>query len=551
MALAAPPRRRLLTPGLLLFLGLLLGLGALLWTLVTLGPWSDPEPPAPPHTPRPLPYTEVHPLGANVFLDRVPEAWKVERVMEMMAQAGIHWVKQEFPWAEIEPRPGYFWDDVYRKSSWEKFDRIVDAAEAQGLEVIARLDRPPEWARLPGTNPEAPPRDFEEYARFVADFVRHYRGRVRFIQIWNEPNLNREWVRDQPVDPKAYAELLCLAAEAARAVDPNVVILAAPLAMTTENDPERKNLDERIFLQEMYEAGARDCFDILGANAYGFDDPPDAPPAPDRLNFRRVELLRQVMEANGDGGKAVWLNEYGWNAVPDSVPPEQRFWGQVDEETQARWTVEGIEYALERWPWIGVISLWYFWQGGEIPPSSAEYYFRLVDPDFTPRRVYYAVSDWAQTLALAGPGSYEEASPPLQRRGPWLGVRDPSRANGEYLRGEPEARLSLTYWGHRVRAWLRAEPGTRVRLILDDRRATVIRWPDGTGGWTVLELAGDPWEAERPARTHTLWLQVEEGVLELDRLEVLEARRYRLFAGLLLAELLWIGGCAWGLGRRL
>ena len=34
------------------------------------------------------------------------------------------------------------------------------------------------------------------------------------------------------------------------------------------------------------------------------------------LNFRRVELLREIMVRNGDG-PAVWFNEYGGGASPD------------------------------------------------------------------------------------------------------------------------------------------------------------------------------------------------------------------------------------------
>jgi hypothetical protein len=97
------------------------------------------------------------------------------------------------------------------------------------------------------------------------------------------------------------------------------------------------------------------------------------------------------MERSGDQDKAIWLNEYGWNAAPDSFPEEARPWKRVSEEEQAEYTVKGIEYARENWPWAGVFHIWYFRQVGDIQPQDAAYYFRMVDVDFSPRRVYHAV----------------------------------------------------------------------------------------------------------------------------------------------------------------
>ena len=69
------------------------------------------------------------------------------------------------------------------------------------------------------------------YGDFVYHFVEHYRGRVRYIQIWNEPNLYIEW-GNRPVDPAGYVELLRIAYQRAKEADPNVYVLSAPLAIT-------------------------------------------------------------------------------------------------------------------------------------------------------------------------------------------------------------------------------------------------------------------------------------------------------------------------------
>ena len=77
------------------------------------------------------------------------------------------------------------------------------------------------------------------------------------------------------------------------------------------------------------------------------------------------------------------------------MPADELRWQRVTEKQQADWTVEGVQRARRDWPWAGVFCTWYFRQVGDIPPAKSEYYFRLVDPDFTPRPVYTAVKQAA------------------------------------------------------------------------------------------------------------------------------------------------------------
>src|SRR5690242_4780445 len=56
-----------------------------------------------------FPYTDVNPYGANTFLSKEVEDWKREKTVQMMADAGLGWMKQQFPWSEIEPKQGRYW----------------------------------------------------------------------------------------------------------------------------------------------------------------------------------------------------------------------------------------------------------------------------------------------------------------------------------------------------------------------------------------------------------------------------------------------------------
>jgi len=457
-----------------LIVGLILMVVALGWVLVSyLLSLDAPEVAVAPE--RTIPNTDVNPYGANFFLEREVELYKREETVKMAAEAGIGWIKQQFVWAEIEPQDVDFQDPANWTKSWGKYDDIVVLAERYGLQIIARLDHPPAWTRQDNSIAEAPPDDLADYADFVYGFVKHFQGRVRYIQIWNEPNIYPEW-GNREVDAAGYVEMLRVAYQAAKSADPNVYVLSAPLAPTLENFSVRRNLSELIFLDEMYQAGAADYFDILSANAFGFDLPPEDPPSPDRLNFQRVRLQREIMVRYGDDGKAIWFNEYGWNASPATFAEEELIWKRVTEEQQAEYLLRGIAMARREWPWAGVFNIWFFRQVGNLSPNDSAYYFRVVDVDFTPRLVYYAVKDAAAGLRVAGPGRFEETHPAVSGIQNWRTAIDPVASGGAYATGHSAGTgLSFTFSGKSVDLITRRSPnGGRLIVTLDGRRVSEV-----------------------------------------------------------------------------
>lgn len=468
-----------------------------------------------------IPNTDVNPYGANFFLEREVEAWKRDRTVRMAREAGIGWARQEFIWAEIEPEPGIY--------NWTKYDAIVDLFRSNNIQVIARLDRPPAWARTraSATPSSGPPDDFDAYGKFVEEFVGHFQGKISYLQIWNEPNLAREW-NDAPIDPAAYTRLLKIAYERARAVDPNVQILSAPLAITlgetfTPGSPQYRNMNDLQFLEEMYAAGAKDYFDILSANAFGLGSTPDDPPNPGKLNFQRVLLERAVMEKFGDAQKAIWILEYGWNAAPESFPDSRLIWGRVTEQQQAEYTVRGIELARSEWEWAGVFSIWYFRQVGDIPSNNPEAYFRMVDIDFTPRPVYYGVSAAANLEGVAVPGDYEETNPALTYQGSWLCVREANASAGQYMRAaDATATATLKFYGEALDLKFGKQPGGGRLFVSVDGRP-VAGLPRDETGQSFVDQTGSAaeWRVVLPvarnlARAEHIVALRSEGDVNLD-----------------------------------
>lgn len=346
-----------------------------------------------------------NPLGVNTFLEQEVEIAKREKTLQMIRDAGFAWIRQPFTWSDIEIHAkGDFEDRRNRpyRSAWEKYDNIVDLAEQYGLTIIARLGAPPAWAHAgyADLGEFGPPADFADFADFVEVVARRYAGRITHWQIWNEPNIYPEW-GNQRANPEDYARLLCLAHERLKRADPNNVVIAAALAPTVAQDGggyPGGGLDDLIFFQRMYQAGAGACFDVAAAQGYGlFSGPFDRRINPLQTNVARHVLMRDIMVRNGDAHKPIWLSEVNWNAVPNDpgIADLDRF-GMVTPEQQARYVPLLFERARREWPWVGTMSVWFFKRPGDAERNQSWYYFRMVEPDFTPTPLWEAMKDYAR-----------------------------------------------------------------------------------------------------------------------------------------------------------
>ena len=291
-----------------------------------------------------------------------------DHMLQLVSDGGFTWLIQLLEWREVEPVPGEFF--------WEYPDWLVRAAEYYGLDLILRLDHPAEWAT---------PVDVAAYAGFVRRVAVRYQGRVSAYVVWNEPNLATEWA-GRPPDAADYVELLCAAQSAIRAADPQALVISAGLAPT--NHIEDSALDDRLYLQAMYDAGAAACFDILGAHPYGFAYPPTDPHGDhNSLNFARLADLRAIMVENGDEDKPVWATELGWTTDPVGAEGQ---WLRVNEDEQSRYLVGAVEKARQDWPWLERIAVWNMSAG--LPDGDERRGYSILTDDVAPKPAYEALA---------------------------------------------------------------------------------------------------------------------------------------------------------------
>jgi polysaccharide biosynthesis protein PslG len=311
------------------------------------------------------------------LMEEVDE-WKIQRTLQLTREMGADTVVEFFPWAYIESEAGQY--------AWASVDRIVRHATNQGVRIIARMGLVPAWARQTTderetTLNELPAESYDEFARFVAAFAERYEGTINDIIIWNEPNLTFEWGY-RAVDAAAYVAMLREVYTSVKARVPNVQIMAAPLAPTLEPLGSAAGLNEVLYFEAMYAAGLADVSDAIAMHTYGFTEAPSAAPDFAVLNFRRAELLYDVMRYYGDEATPVYITETGWNDDPRwtrAVSPAQRI----------GYTIEAYEYADTQWEWLEKLCLWVM----RFPAPTNTYPdgFTLVTPGFELRPIYTAL----------------------------------------------------------------------------------------------------------------------------------------------------------------
>ncbi len=361
-----------------------------------------------------IPLAQVNPMGVNLFLEKEPDRNNVVKSLQLTRDGGYKWIRQDFAWNDIEISGKGIYTDTRNPgvavNAWDKYDFIVDEANKYGLQIMARLDSPPVWARMPGDDiqkyTKGPPNDNNDFGDFAAAVAQRYKGKINYFQVWNEPNLIGEW-GGHPVSAEEYTALLKVTYQRIKAVNPDAVIVTAALAPTVEDTV--KNQNDILFLEGMYDAGAAPYFDVVSTMLYGLGQSPDDRRTDfKRLSFSRPILLRQVMERYHDDKKPIWISEYAWISIPDNLQEqlnlspqdwalfeEKNIWGKsVDEATQGQYLVGGYERARAEWPWMGVMFVWNLRNpdGSPLEPAT---YFSILNADFTPRPAYNMLKDYS------------------------------------------------------------------------------------------------------------------------------------------------------------
>ncbi|HLY24806.1 MAG TPA: O-antigen ligase family protein [Aggregatilineales bacterium] len=361
--------------------------------------WSDPA--VDPDLPRNVPLP-----GVNADLTQY-DAPTLDHALASIADAGFVWVRTTFAWQDIEPSEGQI--------DFSKYDPIVTAvAKYSKLRLVAVLNGSPAWARRADASDRltAPPASMSAFGDFAGQVAARYSGKVDVYQVWDEPNLNTQW---GGLDPQAadYAAMLHAAYTAIHGHDANATVIAAALAPTVETGP--RNLSDVLYLRELYELHADDWFDAVAGKPYGFDSSPtDRTVSQDTLNFSHIILLREEMLRHGDGRKALWGSNFGWNHLPDGWSGPPSIWGQVDAATQRQYTLDAYSRAAREWPWMGGLILEHWAPNAPADDPIQGFAVSQVAADWFNHGAFFA-----QPNDVVPSGFYDPTDPRFKYTGNW------------------------------------------------------------------------------------------------------------------------------------
>ena len=322
------------------------------------------------------------------------------RILNLIQDAGFTWVKQQAQWKDMEgPRGNYVFGEL---------DNIVRDVNARGLNLVISIAKSPDWAT--GGKPGLP-NDPQDFGRFMQAMAKHYQGQVRGYEIWNEENLIGE---SGELSPQRYFDLLKAAYAGVKAGDPNAVVILGALTPTGVHDPNLAQ-EDTVYLESLYRINngeIRNYYDVLGSHPYGYNNPPDTmwPDNPSTAHeftthgqfyFRRVENQRSVMENFGEGGKQIWVTEFGW--CSDFREGGYNECVQNTYDLQAQYTVRAFQRSQQMYPWMGVMFLWNLnfstFQDWYTGPA----HFSILNGDWSPRPVYTAIQNYIRGVTQGQP----------------------------------------------------------------------------------------------------------------------------------------------------
>ena len=328
----------------------------------------------------------------------------------LVSGLGVGWVRSFAPWNSYEPSRGQLSAGMARV-----LEEGIAGLPA-GTKVLIDLVDTPQW-ESGSSDPNTPPRNPADYARFAGAMAKRFAGRVSAWEIWNEEDVSAWWPGGP--DPAAYTRLLQGAYHAIKSADPGATVVLGGL---TGNDYE--------FLEELYKQGAKGYFDAAAVHtdtACNTVSPYEAlhngpnDPRINRWAFLGYRTMHEAMLAHGDGSP-IWMTELGWNTSP-GLCKSGRWAGQkpagVSLETQALFLREAY-HCLAQDPYVPV-GIWYGLQETELNGLGG---YGLFDQSFQPKPAYHALAQYSRSGdQLSEPCTGTMGGPTVRLIRPKTGVR--------------------------------------------------------------------------------------------------------------------------------
>jgi len=204
------------------------------------------------------------------------------------------------------------------------------------------------------------------------------------IEVWNEPNLAREWP-DGMVDPAMYTRLLALSYNAIKGANPNTLVISgAPAPTGFFGGCSPNGCDDSSYVAGMKAAGAAQYMDCLGIHYNEGIVPPTQNSGDPRSEHYTRYFGGMVNTYYSIMGKPLCFTELGYT-TPDGYGgmPAGYEWGNENTiAEQAQWLADAISLSARN-PAVRMLIVWnfnYFSAPGASDPAGG---YSMVRPDGT------------------------------------------------------------------------------------------------------------------------------------------------------------------------
>ena len=301
-------------------------------------------------------------------------------------EAGAKWARINVVWFAVEPDQ----KGVYDSSLLALYDHLMQKLAEHEMRAIFVTADTPYWASADPTKANGiwrqkyKPANNNDLADYFVFLANRYRSTgPHAFEIWNEENATAFW--PSGVSASDYFNMLRTCYTALKAADPQATVLNGGL---TDGG------NTASFLTSLYALGAKNYFDAWSQHTY------TKTPAYETI----VSRMRNIMVANGDSAKKVWLTECGWLTFTN--PTET---GAVSFTRQAHY-LTNMFTRLGSYPYVE-LACWY--TSRSFDENTHEGSFGLMLPDFTRKPSFYAYKDWTATAGSICPPTQMQLLQPV------------------------------------------------------------------------------------------------------------------------------------------
>ena len=258
--------------------------------------------------------------------------------MHLAAQNYTGWPSVQFATQRTwDSWPGVAWSDLNPSSgnyTWANLDNLVNNSLSHNVELVYTFGYVPAWA---SSNPSggcdgnsngscfAP--NMQAWKDFVTQITTRYKGKIKYWELWNEPNATNFW-------KGSNAQLVAMAKEAYTIIKNSGGVVLTPAPQGTNS---------HTWMDAYMAAGGGTYADIVTFHSYLYNAPEAVIPL--------VDNMRSVQAKYGLSALPLWDTEHSWG---DSTWP---MGGDQDQQSAwlARFQVLSYLKGIQR-------SFWYGWE---------------------------------------------------------------------------------------------------------------------------------------------------------------------------------------------